>query len=112
MNSVRLQGRIEEVRQRWMPDGSQAVIAALIVPRPMQGPARATAATEQPLPLRAEGRMAECILAHQGRDVHIEGQLRRRFYSRDGEPCWGQVEIWVNQCQPAGPATDEEQRHG
>jgi len=106
VNSVRLQGRIEEVRQRWMPDGSLAVIAALIVPRPMFGPTRATTATEQPLPLRAEGKMAECILARQGQDVRIEGQLRRRFYSRDGEPCWGQVEIWVNQCQPAGPATE------
>lgn len=108
MNHVRLQGRIEEVRQRWMPDGSQAVIAALILPRPMHGPARATAPTEQPLPLRAEGKMAERILSHQGQEVQIEGLLRRRFYSRDNEPCWGQVEIWVNRCQPAGPATDEE----
>ena len=109
MNRVRLQGRIEGVRQRWMPDGSQAVIAELILARPMFGPTRATAVTEQPLPLRAEGHIAEGILARQGQDVCIEGQLRRRYYSRDGEPCWGQVEIWVDRCQPAGPATDEEQ---
>jgi hypothetical protein len=112
VNSARLHGRLDEVRQRWMPDGSLAVIAALVMPRPSLGPVRAGAASEQPIPLRAEGKMAEYILSHQGEDVAIEGQLRRRYYSRDGEPCWGQVEIWVNRCQPLGPAMIEEKEHG
>jgi hypothetical protein len=112
VNSARLHGRIDEVRQRWMPDGSLAVIATLVLPRPALGPVRATTVSEQPIPLRAEGKMAECIQAQQGKDVAIEGQLRRRFYSRDGEPCWGQVEIWVNRCQPLGPAMTEEKEHG
>ncbi len=95
-----------------MPDGSLAVVAALVMPRPAMGPVRATAASEQPIPLRAEGEMAACIQSLQGRDADVEGQLRRRFYSRDGEPRWGQVEIWVNRCQPLGPAMTEERKHG
>ncbi len=99
-NRVRLTGRIDETHQRWTSDGRLAVIAALIIPRPQLGPARASIETKQPLPLRATGEHAEALLAHQHETVNIEGILRRRYYSRDGDIHWGQVEVWVDQCTP------------
>lgn len=99
-NRVQLTGRIDDIRQRWTPDGHQAVIAALIIPRPKLGPARASIEAEQPMPLRATGKHAEALLAHQHKTVNIEGILRRRYYSRDGDIHWGQVEVWVEQCTP------------
>jgi hypothetical protein len=93
-------GRLEDIRQRWTPDGSMAVIASLTIHRPHLGPARAQMLDEQPMPLRALGTIAELLLEHQGEEVSIEGSLRRRYYSRDGEQHWGQVEIWVDACHP------------
>jgi len=55
---------------------------------------------EQPMPLRALGAIAKQLLKHQETTVSVEGSLRRRYYSRDGEQHWGQVEIWVDQCHP------------
>jgi len=94
-------GRVDDIRQRWTPDGSLAVIASLTIHRPHLGPSRAQIMDEQPMPLRALGAMAELLLKHQGETVSVEGSLRRRYYSRDGEQRWGQVEIWVDQCHPA-----------
>lgn len=51
---------------------------------------------EQPMPLRAEGEIAETLIENKGKAVAIQGELRRRYYSRDGEQRWGQVEIWVH----------------
>lgn len=87
------------MRQRWTPDGSLALIAELVIRRPALGPVRAGIQDEQPMPLRAEGKTAESLLALDGQQIILEGRLRRRFYNRDGNPCWGQVEIWVDACQ-------------
>jgi len=64
------------------------------------GAQRANVVDEQPMPLRAVGDMAEKLAKCQGQDVTVEGTLRRRYYSRDGEQRWGQVEIWVDVCSP------------
>jgi len=93
-------GRLDDIRQRWTPDGSLAVIASLTIHRPHLGPHRAQMFDEQPMPLRAQGVVAERLLKHQGEIISIEGSLRRRYYSRDGEQRWGQVEIWVDACHP------------
>ena len=93
-------GRLEDIRQRWTPDGSMAVIASLTIHRPHLGPARAQMLDEQPMPLRALGATAELLLTYQGEEISVEGSLRRRYYSRDGEQHWGQVEIWVDACHP------------
>jgi len=97
---VRLQGRIDDIHQRWTPDGSLAVVASLVIHRPHLGAQRANVVDEQPMPLRAVGEMAEQLAKCQGQDISIEGTLRRRYYSRDGEQRWGQVEIWVDVCDP------------
>ena len=97
---VRLKGRIDDIHQRWTPDGSLAVVASLVIHRPHLGPVRAKVMDEQPMPLRAIGEMAEKLAANQGKVATIEGTLRRRYYSRDGEQRWGQVEIWVDVCHP------------
>jgi len=55
---------------------------------------------EQPMPLRAVGAMANKLVALENHEVFIEGTLRRRYYSRDGEQRWGQVEIWVDAITP------------
>ncbi len=99
-NRVRLQGRLSDIRQRWTPDGSAAVIASLWVTRPDLGPQRAQVVDEQPMPLRATGNIAEWLATQEEQMLHIEGCLRRRYYSRDGEQRWGQVEIWVDDCHP------------
>ncbi|MDX8383701.1 MAG: hypothetical protein R8M45_06440 [Ghiorsea sp.] len=96
LNAVQLRGVIDDIHQRWMPDGSLAVVASLNIHRPHLGQQRVTMCEEQPMPLRAEGMFAESIIKLKGKSVHIEGELRRRYYSRDGEQRWGQVEIWVN----------------
>jgi len=98
-NQVRLRGVLADIRQRWTPDGSPAAIASLIVSRPNLGAARATSEPSQPVPLRATGKEARVLAQHEGRIVAIEGRLRRRYYSRDGESRWGQVEVWVDCCQ-------------
>lgn len=97
-NRVHLVGRLTEMRQRWMPDGSLAVAATLLLPRPQIGPERAVNLNEQPLPLRAIGAPAKQMLASSDAKVEIEGELRRRYFRREGDPYWGQVEIWVEQC--------------
>ncbi|MDX8397963.1 MAG: hypothetical protein R8K49_06555 [Mariprofundaceae bacterium] len=97
---VRLQGRLDDIHQRWTPDGSLAVVASLLIDRPHLGNKRANVVDEQPMPLRAVGAIAEKLVAHQGQCVSVEGTLRRRYYSRDGEQRWGQVEIWVDFCDP------------
>lgn len=99
-NHVHLIGRLSELRRRWMPDGSLAAAGALLLPRPPLGAQRAVQPDEQPLPLRATGKLAEQLLAHAGAQVEIKGVLRRRYFRREGEPYWGQVEIWVEQCRP------------
>ncbi len=106
INRARVAGRLQHLRQRWTPDGSRALIAELATERPQLGPARASVEAEQPLPLRALGEICETLARLEGRMVVIEGRLRRRYYRRDGEPCWGQVEIWVEHCEaiPAGDA--------
>jgi len=98
-NQVRLQGVLTEVRERWTPDGSLAAIASLVIFRPKLGAARVTSETSQPIPLRATGDEARKITQHEGRTVDIEGRLRRRYYSREGESRWGQVEVWVDHCK-------------
>jgi len=108
MNQVRLTGRLDAIRQRWTPDGSTAVIASLIIHRPHLGPARAVLVDEQPIPLRATGSMAKQLAALEGQEVAIEGSLRRRYYSRDGEQRWGQVEIWVDACRPQQTESHQE----
>jgi len=106
-NRVRLAGRIDEVRQRWTPDGRLAVIASLIIPRPQLGPARANVEAAQPIPLRATGQQAETLLAHLHAFVEVEGVLRRRYYSRDEDVHWGQVEVWVETCRPIEEKQDD-----
>ncbi len=96
LNAVRLCGVVDDIHERWMPDGSLAVVAALMIHRPHLGQQRGTMLDEQPMPLRAEGEYAEALIRLKGQAVHVEGELRRRYYSRDGEQRWGQVEIWVN----------------
>lgn len=108
MNLVRLTGTLDAIRQRWTPDGSRAVIASLRIHRPHLGPARAVLVEEQPIPLRATGKMAEILAKLEGRQVAIEGVLRRRYYSRDGEQRWGQVEIWVDACHPQETESHQE----
>jgi len=61
------------------------------------------------MPLRAQGRIAETLMANEHRHVTIEGCLRRRYYSREGEPCWGQVEVWVDSCTPVPTNSTKEQ---
>ena len=101
VNEVRLCGRIRSVRQRWTPDGEPAVVAELVLPRPPLGAPRASQETEQPIPLRARGAMAGEIARREGECVRVSGMLRRRYYRRDNQPCWGQVEVWVGDCMPA-----------
>jgi len=91
---------ISDIRQRWLPSGEQAIIATLQIRRPDAGADRANAETSQPLPLRATGSLARQLAALEGQTVQLRGYLRRRYYRRDGKPRWGQVEIWVEQCQP------------
>lgn len=99
-NQVRVSGLLQQLRQRWTPDGSLAVIAEIHLSRPQLGPVRAGAQEMQPLPIRASGKAAEALVRLQERHIEATGCLRRRYYSRDGEPCWGQVEIWVESCHP------------
>lgn len=83
-----------------MPDGSLALIASLQIRRPHLGAKRAQMMDEQPMPLRALDRVAEVMLQLEGCRVTVEGSLRRRYYSRDGQQHWGQVEIWMDTCTP------------
>ena len=76
------------------------MIASLWVTRPDLGPQRAQVVDEQPMPLRAIASMAEMLATQDGKMLCVEGCLRRRYYSRDGEQRWGQVEIWVDACHP------------
>ncbi len=98
-NRACVAGRLGHLRKRWMPDGSLALIAELLTHRPELGPVRAGVQDEQPMPLRASGDIVNTMMALDGRHVEVEGCLRRRFYSRDNQPCWGQVEIWVDACR-------------
>ncbi|MDQ6993768.1 MAG: hypothetical protein Q9M31_09845 [Mariprofundus sp.] len=108
-NRARFSGRLQQIRDRWTPDGSKALIAELITSRPQLGPIRAGVQDEQPLPLRATGNIVNQMVAMDGQHVTVEGCLRRRFYSRGGEPCWGQVEIWVDRCQLSEQASESHQ---
>lgn len=94
---IQLQGELQDLKQRWTPDGSLAVIASLIIPRPSLGPSRARHVDSQPIPLRADGAAAEQLTQLEGQHIEVAGTLRRRYYSRDGEERWGQVELWVQQ---------------
>jgi len=100
LNKVELIGVVSDIRQRWLPSGEEAIIAALQIERPDAGADRANAATVQPLPLRATGQLAKQLAQLEDQRAQIQGYLRRRYYRRDGEPHWGQVEVWVAQCQP------------
>ncbi len=100
-NQVCLQGVLADICQRWTPDGSPAAIASLVIARPGLGTARLTSESSQPIPLRATGNEANELARHEGHMVDIEGRLRRRYYSRHGESHWGQVEVWVDCCQPS-----------
>lgn len=105
-NRARVTGRLRNLRKRWTPDGSLALIAELVTFRPQLGPVRAGVEDEQPIPLRASGDICDVISSLEENHVMVEGTLRRRFYSRDGEPCWGQVEIWVDSCRLVKQSTD------
>ncbi len=94
-NHVELHGVVADIHDRWMPDRSLAIVASLIVERPHLGQQRATIINEQPMPLRAEGALAEKLIKLEGQVVDVQGELRRRYYSRDGQQRWGQVEVWV-----------------
>jgi len=59
------------------------------------------------MPLRATGKAAEQLKRLQGKSVAVRGRLRRRYYSRDNQPHWGQVEIWVDECRPIELQEDE-----
>jgi len=107
LNQVRLSGLLSEIRQRWTPDGSFAVIAALSIVRPALGAARASSQETQPMPLRAMGKVAEQLSRLEGKVIAVRGRLRRRYYSRDNAPHWGQVEIWVDECRPIQVQEDE-----
>jgi len=109
LNQVSLSGVLTEIRQRWTPDGSFAVIAALSIARPALGAARASSQETQPIPLRATGKAAEALKRLEGKSVAVRGRLRRRYYSRDNTPQWGQVEIWVDECRPIQV---QEENHG
>lgn len=109
-NRVRMTGRLDDFRQRWTPDGSLAVNASLLIYRPHVGPKRAQMLDEQPMPLRAEGEIAEQLIRFHGKVISIEGSLRRRYYSRDGEQRWGQVEIWVDRCHLEETESHQERR--
>lgn len=100
INQVRLAGRLAELRQRWTPDGTLAVVGNLYLPRPGLGPVNKTVELNQPLPLRALKDSAELLLRYEGQRVDIQGKLRRRYYHRGGVAHWGQVEIWVDHCCP------------
>lgn len=102
-NRARVAGRLESLRQRWTPDGSLALIAEVVTERPKLGPVRAGVQDEQPIPLRAQGDVARRLLQLEGQEIWVEGCLRRRFYRRDGDPCWGQVELWVDRCGVCKP---------
>ncbi|MDQ6990927.1 MAG: hypothetical protein Q9M11_04260 [Mariprofundaceae bacterium] len=93
-------GRLSDIHQRWTPDGTLAVVASLWIERPHLGPQRAQIMDEQPMPLRAVGNMADMLVRLDNHEIFIEGTLRRRYYSRDGEQRWGQVEIWVDAVTP------------
>ncbi|MDQ6959050.1 MAG: single-stranded DNA-binding protein [Mariprofundaceae bacterium] len=99
-NQVCLKGVLADIHERWTPDGSPAAIASLVISRPNLGAARATSEPSQPIPLRATGNEARQLAQHDGHTVAIEGRLRRRYYNREGESRWGQVEVWVDRCQP------------
>lgn len=105
-NRARVSGQLGNIRKRWMPDGSLALIAELMTHRPELGPVRAGVQDEQPMPLRASGDIVNTMIDLDGRHVMIDGCLRRRFYSRDNKPCWGQVEIWVDACRLAAAPTE------
>ncbi|MDQ6951582.1 MAG: hypothetical protein Q9M26_07955 [Mariprofundales bacterium] len=99
-NCVEVSGIITDVRQRWMPSGEISVIASLQSQRPDAGADRRNAESTQPLPLRATGDLARQVVACESQAVRVSGYLRRRYYRREGEPHWGQVEIWLDRCQP------------
>jgi hypothetical protein len=84
-----------------MPDGSFAVIASLLINRPLSGSMRARMVNEQPIPLRATDDAARKLNENCGQVVQISGVLRRRYYNQNGEQRWGQVEVWVDTCRPA-----------
>ncbi|PIS18407.1 MAG: hypothetical protein COW19_02855 [Zetaproteobacteria bacterium CG12_big_fil_rev_8_21_14_0_65_55_1124] len=107
LNQVSLNGVLTEIRQRWTPDGTFAVIAVLSIARPALGAARANSQEMQPMPLRATGKAAEALNRLEGKSVAVRGKLRRRYYSRDNTPQWGQVEIWVDECHPIQVQEDE-----
>ncbi|MDX8402419.1 MAG: hypothetical protein R8K47_07305 [Mariprofundaceae bacterium] len=101
INRARVAGRLQHLRQRWTPDGSAALVAELVTHRPRLGPARASAPDEQPLPLRALGPICQTLARLEGRQVVVEGVLRRRYYRHEGEHRWGQVELWIEHCEVA-----------
>ncbi len=98
---MQLCGTLAEIRERWTPDGSLAVIASLIITRPQLGAARATSESMQPIPLRASDEQARELVRQKGREIVVTGRLRRRYYRRREESHWGQVEVWVDECRPA-----------
>jgi len=108
----RFQGRglLTSIRRRWTPDGELAVVAELVLERPPVWQERAEPERRQPIPLRAVGRIAERLCAHADEEVCIGGVLRRRYYRKDGEARWGQVEVWVRELAPADHVTMEEAR--
>ncbi len=105
---IQLQGVLQDIKQRWTPDGSLAVIASLMIPRPLLGPTRAKCVSEQPIPLRADGKAAEFLTTQAGKHIQVSGVLRRRYYSRDGEERWGQVELWVSASQETNAASQQD----
>lgn len=107
MNRVELGGVLGEIRQRWTTDGSFAVVATLDIDRPALGAARASSQDTQPMPLRATGQAAEALSKLGGQRIAVRGILRRRYYSRNDMPHWGQVEIWVDECRPLKVQEDE-----
>jgi len=89
-----------DIRERWTPDGSLAVVASLRISRPNLGSARASNETIQPIPLRASDEQARELIRQEGKRIAVTGRLRRRYYMRREESYWGQVEVWVDECRP------------
>ncbi len=107
MNRAEVAGVLREVRFRWTPAGEPAVIAQLWTGRPQLWADARQAPSEQPVPVRAVGPIAERIARAEGCRVRVEGVLRRRFSRRDGEPWWGQLELWATRMDILQGGDDE-----
>ena len=112
MNRAEVAGVLREVRMRWTPNGEPAVIAQLWTERPRLWPEAPSAPAEQPVPVRAVGPIAQVLARAEGHRLHIRGVLRRRFSRRDGEPWWGQLELWATEVSACKGGEDDGREAG